>query len=532
MDILIGRPGSNPLVRDYVAGNEGCRPFFARGWRGLEGYRVRAEAIRAEARDAGWAEAVSTASEPAREKLQAVIDGDGFVVTTGQQPGLFGGPLYAVWKGLSAIRLAATLEEALEVPVLPLFWVASEDHDWEETDHAHLVGVDNELHRIALPAVEGAGDAPLFRLPIDGVAWAAIDQAAELLPDTEVARETIDRLSAAYRSPGATLATGFQSLLEGLLGPLGLAFVQADAPELKRRSRPILEASWRRAEEIETELRERAEALEAAGYPVQVPILEGGVNLFVESEGHRERLYRDGDDFVMRHSGQRFTPEALESMAESAIDRLTPNVHLRPMVEAHVFPTLAYVAGPGELTYFAQLDPLYRALGVAAPVIYPRHGVTLIETKIGKVLAKHEIEIDTLARPFHEIAQDFARDEVPEGVRAALGKIRGAIGQGSGELTEAARAIDPTLKGPIGSARGAAFAAFADAEKAILRAVKRESEITLQQIEKARLHLFPEATPQERTMSIVYYLARYGAHFLHDVLAEMDPALQASMAEG
>ena len=536
MDFKIGRPGSNPLIVDYLAGTGRAGDFFPTRWCRLEDYEARAAALKAEGRDTGWVDAVVARHPEAQARLEAVREANGFVVTTGQQPGLFGGPLYSVWKALSAIRLADALQEELGVPVLPLFWVASEDHDWDETDHTWLIGVDNELHRVELPSVDGAGESPLFRIPIHRTIGRSLDAVQSLLPETEVTEEAMGLLRAAYdvsdERDALTLASGFQHFLEELLGPLGMAFVQAHDHELKARSVPILRESWRKADAIEAAMRARASELEAAGYPVQVPILEGGVNLFLESDGRRERLYRDGDDFVLRHLDERYSADDLEAIADQAPGRLSPNVHLRPVVESAVFPSLAYVAGPGELTYYAQMSPIYEALGVDMPVIYPRHGVTLYESKISKVLDKHSVEEASLARPFHEIAQDFARDEVPDGVRAALGKIRGAIGQGTGELQDAAVGIDPTLKGPIGHARGAAFAAFADAEKAILKAVKRESETTLQQLEKARLHLFPEGKPQERMLNVVYYLARYGVRFLQDVRDAMDPALVRGGDEG
>ncbi len=531
MDFKIGRPGSNPLVQDYLSGQGRCSEFFPLDWRALASYKARAEALTAEGRSADWAEAVHTAGPTAQARLDAAVAQGGYVVTTGQQPGLFTGPLYSLWKALTAIRLADHLQDKLGKPVLPLFWVASEDHDWEETNHTWLVGVDNELHRIALEDIDGAGDAPLFRLSIAERVEAVLEQAKALLPETEMAGEALTMLRAAYTSSGdtpVTLGSGFQRILEALVEPLGMAFTQAHDPALKHLSAPVFKAAYRSAAKIESVMATRATELESAGYPVQVPIMEGGVNLFLEADGQRERLYRDGDGYVLRHSGAGFTADELDAIVDSDPGRLSPNVHLRPLVEATVFPTLAYVAGPGELTYYGQLQPFYDALGIGMPVIYPRFGVTLYEKKVAKVLDKFDIEESSLARPFHEIAQDFARDEVPEGVREALGRIRGAIGEGTNALIEASKDIDPTLKGPISSARGAALGAFADAEKNILKAVKRESETTLQQIEKAQLHLFPDGKPQERMLSPIYYLARYGAHFVREVAEGIQISLPPS----
>lgn len=159
------------------------------------------------------------------------------------------------------------------------------------------------------------------------------------------------------------------------------------------------------------------------------------------------------------------------------------------------------------------------------PVIHPRFGAAVVEGKIRKVLDKFEMDGDALFRPFHEIAGEIARDEVPEDVRRALGEIRGALGKGSGALAKAAGGVDPTLKGPIQHARSVAMDAYADAERKILQAVKRENETALRQLEKAQLHLAPEGKPQERIFGPAYYLARYGADWVRAVAERMDVSL-------
>jgi uncharacterized protein YllA (UPF0747 family) len=153
-----------------------------------------------------------------------------------------------------------------------------------------------------------------------------------------------------------------------------------------------------------------------------------------------------------------------------------------------------------------------------------------VESKIGKVLDKYGLDVDTLARPFHEFAGDFARDEVPEGVRKALGELRGAVARGTQALTEAAHEVDPTLKGPIQHIRSVAFEAAGEAEKKIVQAVKRENEIALLQIEKARLHLWPEGKPQERVLNALYYMARYGDDFVESLAGAFAAALPSLQA--
>jgi len=524
-EIRIHRPEGNDLVRGVVAGESEALRFFAHDWRSIEGYRARAEAI--DPSDTAWLSCVRAHGAVAERRLAELEESGGYVVTTGQQPGLFTGPLYTLYKALTAVRLAEQLQEELGTPVVPLFWVASEDHDWDEAHHTWVVGVDNELHRVAVPTVEGAGSEALWHVGLGDAGREAVDALRELLPPTEFVDELFETLEAAYDGD-STLPSGFERSMAELLEPFGVLFVSAHDSRLKELSRPILRAAIEDAAGQEQALAARAAELEAAGYPVQVPILEDGLDLFLDGPEGRERIYRDADGFHLRHSNAAFSRAELLEILESEPGRLSPNVLLRPVVESGVFPTLSYVAGPGELTYWAELQPLFESLGVPMPVVHPRLGATIIEGKIRKVLDKFEVTRERLEMPAHELAQEMARDGLPEEASAALAKIRGAIGQGSGELTAAVKALDPTLKGPIGHARGVAFEAFAEAERKILQAVKREQEIALQQIEKARLHLYPNGKPQERSMNASYYLARFGASFVQSVYDEMQAALPAA----
>lgn len=504
-----------------------ARRFLPSDIRDLAAFRAKAAEVDARITGAArtdWIEAVRAPGERAQARLDAVREGTGYLVTTGQQPGLFGGPLYSLYKAISAVLLAERLETALGAPVAPLFWTASEDHDWAEADHTWMVGVDNELHRLQLPEVEGAGDQPLHRLPMGPGVEQCIGQLEELLPDTDFKAGVIDRLRAAFR-PEATLPEAFEDWFAELLAPLGMLFVQAHAPALKTLSRPRLLHELAHSDRHERALLARGEELDAAGYGLQVSIMDGGVNLFMEGPAGRERLYREGDRFRLRHSEATFTLSEIEARVAEDPSILSPNVLLRPVVESAVFPTLTYVAGPGEQAYFAQLAPLFEEHGVGMPIVFPRLGSTVVEGKVGKVLDKFDLDIEELDRPFHELAGDRARDDVPDEVRKALGAFRGTIARGVQELTEAAREVDPTLKGPIQHVRSVAFDALGDVEKKIVQAVKRESEIALQQIEKAHLHLFPDTKPQERVFNANYYLARYGFGFVEAVTESFRAAL-------
>ncbi len=468
-------------------------------------------------------------SRAATPGLERFLEEGGYLVTTGQQPGLFTGPLYSLYKALTAVNLARVLEKVVDRPVLPLFWVASEDHDWAEADHTHLLDASNDLQTFRVPAQEGSQDRPLHRIALEHGIADTCRSFLETLPRSDFSGPYFELIRESYRE-GSTLPEGFTRTLQGLLTHLPLLFVDAGDPTLKDASLPILLRELEDSDCHESVLHRASAHLEMEGYPVQVPILEGGVNLFLEGSAGRDRLYRNEAGFRLHHAGTRLSLDQVTAQAREDPSLLSPNVLLRPVVESALFPTLAYVAGPGEMAYWAQLKEFFHCHGIRMPLVHPRHSAALLEGKVEKVLDKFHLSVEVLDRPHHELAGEIARDEIPGEIRQALGEIRGAIGKGAGALTKAARAVDPTLKGPVTHARNASFAAFDEAEKKIVQAVKRQNEVALGQLEKAQVNLYPLGKPQERVLNPFYFLTRYGPDLLDALLNEFQVDLGTETA--
>lgn len=530
LDIRVTRPAGPPLVQAYLAGDPAVLDFYRGAFSRIEAYREKAAEVDTRfGRDAREraARALIVPAGGDDERVRRFVEEGGYMVTTGQQPGLFGGPLYSVYKGLTAIQLARTLEAELGRPVLPVFWVASEDHDWAEANHTCIVGVDNELYCPALDAPDPSVHPPLHRIPSGPGVDALLGEFLARLPGTDFSEPYTELLRRAA-TPDATLPEAFSAILQALLGPLGMYFTDAAHPVLKEASLPLLLSELERGAAAEATLAATGERLTAMGHPLQVALMDGGVNLFLEGPAGRERLYREGEGFRLRVSGLQLDADDVRARVEADPSVLSPNVLLRPVAESVVFPTLSYVAGPGETAYFAQLADYFEFHGVRMPVIHPRFGATVLESKVRKVLEKFSLDVGGLARPFHEVAAEIARDEVPEPVRRALGTLRAALGKGVGELQEAVKSVDPTLKGPVQHVRSQAFAALDDVERKVLHALKRENEIALAQLEKAQLHLFPTGKPQERAMNPFYYLTRYGGAFLDGMLERFTVSLDGT----
>lgn len=520
LEILVSRPAGSPVVRGYVEADPAALAFYPGHFDDAGDYRAKAAEVDARfdaQRRRRAAAALTVPPGGDADRLRRFQEEGGYMVTTGQQPGLFGGPLYNIYKAITALRLARTLEAGLGKPVLPVFWVASEDHDWAEANHTFLVGVDNELHGTSLDAPDPAFQPALHRVPLGDAAPALVDRFLGLLPETDFSAGYAALLREAY-APDATLPSAFARVLQELLGPHGMFFTDAAHPVVKSASAGLLLDELERAREMEAVLAATAERLEASGFGVQVPLLEGGVNVFLEGDAGRERLFREEGGFRLRVSGARLSAADVRARAAADPRALSPNVLLRPVVESEVFPTLSYVAGPGETAYYAQLLGYFQAHGIGMPVIHPRLGATVVEGKIRKVLDKFGLSVAQAQKPFHELAGEVTRDEVPAPLRAALGGLRGAIGKGVAELQDAVRAVDPTLKGTAQNVRSQAFQALDELERKVVAALKRENEVALSQLEKAQLHLFPLGKPQERVTNPFYFLARYGGALLDEMV--------------
>lgn len=530
LEILVRPLSGSALVEAYVAGDPALAPFFPGSPFDPEAYRRKADEVRArfDSEALGALDsAVRPAGDEAAERLRRIASGDGFVVTTGQQPGLFGGPLYTVHKTLSAIALAGKLEEVLEVPVLALFWNASDDHDWEEANHVHLLDTANTLHRLELEEEGGAGRSMGHR-PVRNGAERALAKLAETLPPSDFTGPLLERLGAAYGD--GTVAAAFQRTMEHLFAGLPLGFVDAQDPAIRQRGERVIRTELERVEAHERALAEQTARLEAAGYGSQVPILAGASNVFYEDSGGRERLKREEGGWVLRASGRRLTDEELRSVLEEAPERFSANVVLRPVVESAVLPTLAYVGGPGEVSYLAQTGCLFEAHGVGMPLVFPRLSVTLVERKVRKVLEKFGLELESFRKPKHELIAEAVRDEVPAEVEWALNELRQAVQEGYQAVYEAAKEVDTTLKAPIFNARKEGFKGIEDVERKVRQHVKRRNETGLEQLDKAAANLAPNGKPQERVLNVHQYLARYGEALIPAILERMEIRLESDGA--
>ncbi len=452
--------------------------------------------------------------DPAVANRAALVRGDALCVTTGQQPGLFLGPLFTVYKALSAIALADGLRARLGRPVVPVFWVAGDDHDFLEASHTYVPTLEHDVARIALP--ERAPDAPLTPLYRDALG-PGVDEALRTLWETQPPSEfrpDVERWLGQHYRPDATVAEAFAGALAELLGPLGLVVLRPTHVTAKAAMRPTLLQALERAADLDRALVSRAHALEAEGRTPPVSVGDSASLVMLEGAAGRDRLLFDGRTFQTRRSGEHFTMDQLRTIAEEAPERLSPNVLLRPVVEAALLPTVAYVAGPGELAYFPQCDPVYATLGVAPQAPVARWSALVVEQRTQKVLDRYAITPNDFQLPEGQLEQRLVRGDLPEDVERALARLRDVVTEEYDRLKEAAATIDPTMRKPVESSRNGALVGLRDIEKRIVSHLKQRNDTLVQQVARARQALVPLGQPQERVFSIVPFLVRYGRAFL------------------
>lgn len=520
-------PGTPLLLRDYVHNFARLAPFFAGNPQAEGAYREQADRLdtrtyrRAEVVDVLLAQnAAWEAPAAVRQRLETLREPRAVVVITGQQTGLFGGPLFTLYKALTTVRLADRLQAELQRPVVPMFWMASEDHDVAEADHVMLpdrTGAVVTLRHTAWGTPPGFMPANLRLGPgIDET----LQRAWELLPSTDFAPEVRQAVASAF-IPERTLAEAFAHWMMHLLGEYGLVLVDAADPRLKTLAAPIFQQEVEEAPQSSRHILGVSESLRRLGYQAQIEARPDGVNCFLLQDGRRG-LTREGDGFRLRDGGKSIPAADLRRLAQDQPALFSPNVALRPVTQDFLFPTLAYVAGPGELAYFAQLRPVYEAFKVLMPLVVPRAFLTLVEPRVAQLLERFHLTLADLTLEPEQLTTRVLRAQLPPDFEATLGRARRSVDEIFGGVGEAIAAVDPTLKATVGQTAGHIKGHLDQLERKAVQALKRREAETRQQVQRLREALMPGGRPQERVFPVLPYLAKYGPGLIQTIRAAID----------
>jgi len=437
-------------------------------------------------------------------------------VVTGQQVGLFGGPTFALYKALTAVKLA---EEATAagVDAVPVFWLATYDHDLAEVNHVSIPGPDGGLELLSASSHDVPG-APVSNVHFGEEINPLVQQAAAMLGETEATQ----LLRESYRT-GETLGTAFATLYARIFADWGVIVIDPSDPEFASVAQPIYRATIERSEELAARLLDRGKALESAGYHQQVKVTESSVLLFTTRQGARTPISRrsspDGAEFVIdgEAANEKLSLAQLLAELEEHPEHFSPNVLMRPSMEDFLLPTLAYTGGAAEAAYFAQAGVVYQALLGRITPILRRFSATMIEPKTQRLLQKHEIALTDVFNGPEALRQQIAARQLPRDLQAAFEAAKFSFDENFSAVKDRLEKLDRTLVDAAETARSKMQHQLEKLYAQAARAEAQKGELVTRHSETLSQALYPQKGLQERTLGGIYFLARYGSDFLHQL---------------
>lgn len=488
----------NRLTIDLVSGEEKLRPFLGHV-HSLETYGVKMQERAALPIDRevlvssllDQYQTMGGAKGKVLDNIVALRNGNTYTITTGHQLNIFTGPLYFVYKILHTIRLAEELCRAYpDNHFVPVYWMASEDHDLAEVSFLHLFGKRFDWKTDRTGAVG--------RMRTDGLA-ALADELAEFFLTQPNVLEVIGIFRKAY-SECATLADATRHFTDALFGHYGLVVMDGDRPELKGQ---FVDVMLRDAmEHLSYEaVRDTNDRLKSLGYPAQVNPRE--VNLFYLADGLRERIVRTEEGFHVLHTDKRWSAREFEVEMKGHPQRFSPNVVLRPMYQERVLPNLAYIGGAGELGYWLQLKEAFGRNGVSYPVLVLRNHLMLIDPGSAKRMDSLGLMVQDLFHPVDELIRAHVLETATTDLD--LGEEQALLRQLYEGLKKRAEAIDRTMVPSLDAEHTRQQQALAQWKGRFERELKKRNETSVQQIRKLHEKLFPNGSLQERTDNLLQF---------------------------
>jgi bacillithiol biosynthesis cysteine-adding enzyme BshC len=528
-EIASEETGFSRLFVDYVENFDRVEPYFSADYRSEAAWKqtIQSVANRNISRTA-LAQILLNQNRDFQCGVQTLanidllLNDNTVAVVTGQQVGLFTGPLYTLYKTLTTIKLAEKLSAQFpDYHFVPMFWLESEDHDFDEATHLHVVTASNEVLGLQYgknpdgtsPNVGSVGDVVLDETAINEI----ITSLNQQLLKTEFTPKVMELFTSAYQK-GMTFTRAFVHLMNVLLENSGLIFVNPHDTALKQLLKPIFKQELQKGSQTCQSVIHQSESLEQQ-YHAQVK--PRPVNLFMFQRGGRYGIEPHPDGYSLKGIRQHYTQEELLKILDETPELFSPNVVLRPICQDFLLPTVAYVAGPGEIAYFAQFKTVYESFGIPEPIIYPRASLTIVEERVQKVLTKFGLtsrdfftDVELIKRRVTEQISDFKVEEL-------FASTSGAIAENLTSLRGGLESIDATLVPAMETTLNKIQISLNVLKEKTIAAQKRQHEVYLRQLDKSALLLFPNSNMQERQINVLYFLNKYGLEFVRWLNTEM-----------
>jgi bacillithiol biosynthesis cysteine-adding enzyme BshC len=521
-------PHQSRLFLEYLKDPTALRRFYpeavrfhyeldARARRVLDNHATDRAALcdALEAANASWGAGAETL-----DNIRRLRSASSVAVVTGQQVGLFTGPLYTVYKALSAVKLAACLS-ARGTQAVPVFWMATEDHDWEEVRSASVIACDGRLAGVSVPEELHAEGQQVGGVTLDASVEEATARLFDLLPSSEF-RPDLERLVREAYAPGRAFGESFARLLAALTARYGLVLLDPTDAALKRLAAPLYSEAARRGAEIAAATAARSRELEEAGYHAQVHTSVDSFPLFLIEDGARRALARTTEGrYRAKGTEHEWTADELAALALQQPERFSPNVTLRAVVQDYLLPTIAYFGGAAEVAYFAQTAESYRVLSRPATPILPRASLTIVERRTGRTLERFGLRLEDFFGGLDPVIARVVEEHLGAEVARALDETDSDVARALDSLQEKLRGFDPTLADALTGGRRKIAHQLEGLRARFHRAQMARDRAVLRQLERAATALYPEKSLQERRLNVVSLVARHGLYvveWIHDAI--------------
>ena len=425
-------------------------------------------------------------------------------IVSGQQAGLFSGPAYAVYKALSAIQIAEELTRG-GMPAVPVFWMATEDHDVDEVRHATWFNK-GKLVRFELPASAETG-TPVGRIPLGAAVEPLVHEAAELLAN-EGSDLLAQYLIESYR-PEETYGSAFGKLFARLFSQHGLILMDPLDAGLHKVAAPLYQHALAKRDALNEKLLQRGKELDRAGYDAQVKVTSRSTLLFRMDEGGRQVISASADKF---QAGEKsWGREELVHLTHTEPEKFSPNALFRPVVQDFLLPTAAYIAGPAEISYFAQSEVVYRHLLGRMPVMLPRAGFTLVDARANKLLRRYGLTAEDVWAGPQGLRHKMEGKSVPGALSKSFDRDQKQFAKMLAKLGKQIEKIDPTLKGTVERSRKSIEFHIEKLRRKAGRAQDKKAGLISEHVQYLESLLYPHKGLQSRELCLLPFLARWGA---------------------
>lgn len=508
---------SNDLAEDYVQAKEPAIEFFDYAPYEMTSYHARLTYLKSRryAHRKQLADGLMKYNREignhsnALEHIDTLRQDDTYVVVGGQQAGILTGPLYSIHKAVSLIQTARRMEKELAVRVVPVFWIAGEDHDLDEINHTYLLSAEGDLIKQKLSTDKaGKVSASQFILQQESIEK-LIEQffAVQLeTPYTESLRELLKNEA----KQSKTLVDWFARIMAQLFGKQGLVLVESSSDYIRELEKPVFRAMVTEADGIQELLLMASDQLERCGYPQQIQLDEKQANLFVYHKGERLLLYREGEQFFTKHRELVMTKSQLLQRIEQDPVQFSTNVVSRPLAQEHIFPTLAFIGGPGEIAYWSYFKGYFSKLGYQLPIVLPRTSITLVAGAIARCMEQFDLSISQIVSDYAEWKSNYLNSLVDVNLLEQFGRTREEMLALYRPLVDQVGEIDKGLRELAQTNLKRIEREIHFLENRSKQAQIDKHQIRIKRLERMETSLLPEGKLQERMLNLFVFLNVYG----------------------